>query len=114
MARAVKKTSDTPSNSLLRKILTALLLSAAGLALLLVHSAYWINHTIFDQATFTNIVTTSVTSESSRNAIAASTVDRVLADRPVAKRLAGDRLTALLSGLLGSDLGERAIKTVTE
>jgi hypothetical protein len=91
-----------------------ILLTLGGTLLLLAQSAFWVNHTLFDKETFTNTVSTTLTSESSRESISSAVVDKVLADRPVLKRTIGDRVEAFVSGILGSDLSVQAINTVVE
>lgn len=89
------------------------LLVAAAILLFLAQSAYWVNHTIFNQANFSNITTTALLSESSRDAIADSVVNKSLENRPVVKQVVGDRASALISGLLDSDLSNQAVKGLT-
>ncbi len=89
-------------------------LTLAGVLLLLAQSAFWINHTIFDKATFSTIVTSTINTEQSRQAIAATVVGRTLQDRPVIRRIAGDKATQLISGLLGTDLAAQTINTVVD
>lgn len=100
------------SRSVVMKISSVVLLVGAALTLFLAQSAYWVNHTVFNQQTFSGIATTALQEESSRNAVASAVVDKALADRPVVKRLIGDRLTAFTSGLLASDISNQAMKTI--
>jgi hypothetical protein len=72
-----------------------------------------VNHTVFDKQTFTDITTTQLLSESSRDAVATAVVNKSLENRPVLKRVAGERAESLVSGLLGSDLSSQAVKAVT-
>jgi len=95
------------------KIGSAALVIGAAILLFLAQSAYWINHTVFDQQNFSQITTAALLKESSREAIAGAVVDKALADRPVAKRVLGSRLESLVSGLLGTDLSTQAITTLT-
>ena len=76
---------------------------AAGFFLLITNTAIWVNNQIFDADNFTSTVTTSLTSESSRNAISQEITDRMFADRPIAKRIAGDFSVKLIGGLLDTD-----------
>jgi hypothetical protein len=101
------------AKQLISRFLPIALLILAAVMLFLAQSAFWINQTIFDKNTFTNLATTSVLSESSRDSIAGAVVDKALQDRPVAKRVAGQRIEALVSGLLGSDLATQAVSTLT-
>lgn len=86
------------------KIVSVILLILGSITLLLAQSAYWTNHNIFNQERFTQITIDSLTTESSRDAIAATIVDKSLADKPLIKQLAGERMEAFISGLLGSDI----------
>lgn len=92
---------------------SVVLLLAAGILLFLAESAFWVNRTVFDQATFTNITTTALLSQSSRDALATAIVDKALADRPVLQRTVGDRATRLVSSLLGSDLSNQAVTALS-
>ncbi len=82
---------------------TIILTVFAGFFLLITNSAIWVNNQIFDSENFTNTVTTSLTSESSRTAISEEITNRIFADRPVAKRIAGNFSTKLIGGLLDTD-----------
>lgn len=80
----------------------AITAAIAALLLFVANTAVWANHAIFDTNTFTTTAVTSLTSESSRQALATEVVDRALADRPVIKNIAGNTATKLVSGLLGT------------
>lgn len=84
---------------------------AAGFLLLITNSAIWVNRQIFNSANFTNTVTTSLTSESSREAIAQEVTDRMFEDRPIAKRIAGNFSTKLVSGVLATDQFNAVLST---
>jgi cytochrome bd-type quinol oxidase subunit 2 len=86
----------------------------AGLLLLIANSAFWLNHNIFNEQRFAEITTDSLTSETSRTAIASALTDRIYEDRPIASRIAGDLTKKTISGLLDSSLVETAIKTTAE
>lgn len=101
------------SQSSMSKVGSALLLIGAAVTLFLAESAYWVNHTIFNQANFSNTVTTVLMTESNRNAIASAVVNKAFEDRPLLQRFLGDRATSLVSGLLGSDLSSRAVSALT-
>jgi hypothetical protein len=80
-------------------ILTAVI---AALLLFVANTAIWANRAIFDTNTFTTTAVTSLTSESSRQALAQEVVDRALADKPTIKSVIGGTATKLVSGLLGT------------
>ena len=86
----------------------------AGLLLMIVNSAIWVNQQVFDTKNFTNTAVTAISSESSRKAIGGRITDQILRDNPVVKNIAGDQLTNLFSGLLGTDQANKLLKaTVT-
>jgi hypothetical protein len=80
-------------------VLTAVI---AALLLFVANTAIWANRAIFDTSTFTNTAVSSLTSDSSRQALAQEVVDRALADRPIVKNIAGNTATKLVGGLLGT------------
>lgn len=90
------------------------LLSIAGALLLLAQSSYWINHTIFNKQTFTSLATSVIEREDSRQAIAATVVDKALEDRPVLQRTISNRATQLVAGLLGTDLAHQTLSGVVD
>lgn len=75
----------------------------AGLLLLLANTALWLNRQVFDTGNFTNTAKTALLSDSSRDALANEVVSNALANRPVVNRFAGDTLTDIVSGMLGSN-----------
>lgn len=79
----------------------------AGILLIIANSALWTNRYLFGTENFTNTAVTSITSESSRKALATEITDRALADYPKASAIIGDRAASLLTGLLGSDAVEK-------
>lgn len=87
---------------------TSILLSvvAAGL-LLLANSAYWVHHNVFNTEQFSQTATTAITSETSRRAIAQGVTNQVLEGRPVLRNVAGDTMTNVVSGLLGTEQANR-------
>lgn len=99
--------------STLPRVGTFLLVCFASASLLLAQSSYWINHTVFNQQSFSAITTNAILSEQSRDAVAATIVDKVFEDAPIAKRVTGDRVTALVSGLLGTDLSNQAVSALS-
>jgi hypothetical protein len=77
--------------------------------LLITNSAIWFNSQIFNSSNFTSTAVTAITSDSSRQAIGARITDELLADRPVIKNFAGDQITNVIAGLLGTDQAERLL-----
>lgn len=97
----------------LKLLISTGLLGLAVIFLFLAQSGYWINHTVFNQQSFTEITTSSIQEESSRKAISRVIVNRALEDRPVVQRVAGERAESLISGLLASDLSNQAINALS-
>jgi hypothetical protein len=85
----------------------------AGFLLLIANSAIWLNNYVFNEDNFSNVVTTAITSESSRQAIAERVTDAAFQDRPVLKKVAGDVSTKIVSGLLATNQADTAISEVT-
>jgi energy-converting hydrogenase Eha subunit E len=75
----------------------------ASILLLVTNSAVWVNRQIFNTDNFTQVVTESISSESSRTAIAQNITDKIFEDRPIAKRIAGDFSVKIVSGLLDTN-----------
>lgn len=89
-----------------RLVITSIL---AGLLLIIVNSAIWVNTQIFNTENFTRTAVGSLSSESSRRAIGARITDEALKDRPVLKNLVGDHATNLISGLLATDQANKLL-----
>lgn len=97
-----------------RKYISWAVLFFAAITLFLAQSSYWINHTVFNQQTFTEITTKSLLTDQSRDAIASTIVDEALADRPVLQKTVGSRAESFVSGLLGSDLSSQLVTGLTK
>lgn len=83
-----------------RSIITGFLAAAL---LVVANSAFWVNRQIFDTNNFTTTAVASVTSDSSREAIANEVVDTALKDRPIIRQVAGPTAVKLVSSLLGTN-----------
>lgn len=105
-----KTTTAKKSMSWLKKTIIMSLLAAV--LLLVANSAVWVNQNIFNSENFAKTATQSITSESSRTAIAQGITDELLATTPVAKNLLGDSITSLLSGILSTDQLSDVVSTV--
>jgi hypothetical protein len=86
----------------------------AGFLLLISNTAIWVNNEIFNTDNFTNTVTTSLTSDSSISAISQNITDRIYADKPIAKRIAGDFTTKVVGGLLSTDQFSSVVTVAAE
>lgn len=81
----------------------------AAILFVIANSAFWVNNYIFDTNNFSSVATTSLTSESSRDAIASEITDKLLSDYPTAKNIAGNTITKVVSGVLGTDQVENVL-----
>lgn len=81
----------------------------AGVLLLISNSALWANRQIFDNNAFNQTAVTSLTSQSSRDAIAAKITDEALQSHPKIQNVVDDSLIKLISGLLDSDRFETVL-----
>lgn len=79
----------------------------ASLCLIVASTAFWFNRYIFESSNFTAIVTTSISSDSSREALATEITDRVLENKPILKNLIDDQAIKLVSALLESDQAQK-------
>lgn len=75
----------------------------AGILLLVSNSAIWINRQVFNDKAFTATAVSSITSQSSRDAIAAKITSEALSNHPRIKNVVDDSLIKLISGLLDGD-----------
>lgn len=86
----------------------------AAFLLVVANSAFWFNKYIFSQDQFTKIATSALQSESSRQALAAEISDRLFANRPLLSRAIEEPAAKLISGLLGSNLANKAYTRVVD
>lgn len=82
--------------------------------LLIAQTSLWLSNNVFNNQKFTQITTEAITSESSRQSISNLLVDRMLEDRPMLNSVLGNRISSLISGLLGTDLAERSIEKIVQ
>ena len=97
-----------------QRIWPAIVLILIGLTFFLAQSSLWINTSVFNQQSFTSKTTDVLQTQSSRDAIASSVVDKALEDRPVASRLFSDQITSFVSNILGSDLASGAMTRIID
>lgn len=93
----------------LRVLITA---AIAGILIMVANSAVWVNRQLSDTDNFTKTAVTSLTSESSTDALATEIVDKALADYPLIKSVVDDTAINFVSGLLGSGRMEQAMTAV--
>ena len=84
----------------------------AGILIVVANSAIWVNRYLSDTDNFTSVAVTSLTSDSSTNALATEIVDVALADYPVIKNVVDDTAVNFISGLLSSARMEKAMTAV--
>jgi hypothetical protein len=85
----------------------------AAVLLVLSGFSYWLGSTIFNQEVFVNETVAVMTAPETTQNIAASIVDKTLADNPVAKNLLGDKLTSVVGGLLNTDTFAEVVRGVS-
>lgn len=96
------------------KKLTIISSIVLSLLLLVANSGYWVNKYVFDANNFAAIATSSLTSQSSRAAIANGIVARAFEAKPVAAKILSEPVSNLVEGLLGTNLSEKAVYSVSE
>ncbi len=84
------------------------------LALILSLSSLWLSRVFFSQNTLSDITTTALAEQSSRDSIGRAVSDRVFEDRPVLKRVAGPKLSSLTSSILGTDIASSVVDDFVE
>lgn len=84
------------------------------LALILSLSSLWLARVFFSPNTLSDITTTALAEQSSRDSIGRSVSDRVFEDRPVLKRVAGPKLASLTSSILGTDIASSVVDDFVE
>lgn len=95
-----------------RSMQTFLLSVLAGILLVIASMGVWVNNYLFNTPNFSSVVTASLTSENSRQAIAQGITDRVFEDRPALKNAVGDTSVKIVSGLLGTTQARNGIDVV--
>lgn len=99
-------TQHAASRMTKKLLLTSLV---AGVLLVIVNSAIWVNRQVFDADNFTTTAVNSITSESSRQAIGARISEEALKNTPVLENVIGDRAANLMSGLLATDQANKLL-----
>lgn len=92
-----------------------LITMAFGAAFLFViaNSALWVNRYVFNTENFTQVTTQSLTSESSRQAMAQAITNEALKDYPTVKNVINNSAVNIISGVLGSDQVETVLQKAT-
>lgn len=110
-AKAVTKQNTSSINW--KRVLGGVLLTLGAITFFLAQSALWVSQNFFNENTFVGTVEKVLTTEESRQAISSSIVHATLQDNPVAEQLIGKQVTALVNGLLGSDLAGQVFDRVS-
>lgn len=101
MAKVTKKSGPVRNGAFWRRVIITGVI--ASILAVIANSAFWVNRTIFDTNNFTTVAVASISSESSREALANEVVDTALKDRPIVRQVAGPTATKLITSLLGSN-----------
>ncbi|HMS23873.1 MAG TPA: hypothetical protein PKB09_03630 [Candidatus Saccharibacteria bacterium] len=99
--------SAKPADKLRRNVLISAII--AGVFIIVANTAIWINRYMFNSENFTTTAVTSLTSESSRTAIATEITDQALKDYPKIKSVVDDTAVNFISSLLDSNRTEKVL-----
>ena len=81
--------------------------------LLILHSAYWMNQNFLNSQNFSQKVSSVLAQDSSREAIGQEVSDQVFKDKPVLGRVAGDKLSSIVTSILGTDIANKVVTRVS-
>ncbi len=81
--------------------------------LLVLHSAYWMNQNFLNNQNFSQKVSSVLAQDSSREAIGQEVSDQVFKDKPVLGRVAGDKLSSIVTSILGTDIANKVVTRVS-
>jgi len=87
-----------------KKVLSGVLLTLGAITFFLAQSTLWVSNNFFNEDVFVGTVQEVLSTEESRQAIANTIVHTALENNPVAEQLIGKQATALVTGLLGTDI----------
>lgn len=100
-AKAVTTQEASPT---WKRVVGGVLIALGMITFFLAQSTLWVSNNFFNENQFVGTVEEVLTTEESRQAIAGTIVHTALQNNPVAEQLIGKQLTALVNGLLGSDI----------
>jgi len=100
-AKAVTTQEASPT---WKRVVGGVLIALGMITFFLAQSTLWVSNNFFNENQFVSTVEEVLTTEESRQAISGTIVHTALQNNPVAEQLIGKQLTALVNGLLGSDL----------
>lgn len=98
----------------LRRISVVALFGSIGIALIVSLSSLWLSRVFFSKDTLSEITTTALAEQSSRDSIGSAVADSVFEDSAVLRQVAGPRLASLVSSILGTDLASSAVDEFVE
>jgi hypothetical protein len=81
----------------------------AALLLVLANSAIWVNRTMFNTQTFTQVTSEALLSQSSRTALASDIVDTALQSQPAVRAAVAEPATNFIAGLLNTQQAQNAL-----
>jgi len=81
--------------------------------LLILHSAYWMNQNFLNNQNFSQKVSSVLAQDSSREAIGQEVSDQVFKDKPVLGKVAGDKLSSIVTSILGTDIANKVVTRVS-
>jgi hypothetical protein len=102
--------TDNPPQTGFKTALYVLLAALAAIGLIIATSALWFNQYIFNNTNFTSLATQSLTSSSSRNAIATEITDKLFENRPLLAGQANELSVKVISGILDSSLASTIVE----
>lgn len=100
-AKAVTTQEASPT---WKRVVGGVLIALGMITFFLAQSTLWVSNNFFNENQFVGTVEEVLTTEESRQAISGTIVHTALQNNPVAEQLIGKQLTALVNGLLGSDI----------
>lgn len=104
MTKSIDQGSQSTRRPPWKAVISGVLLGLGAIIFFLAQSTLWVSTTVFNENNFVKVVENTLSTEESRQAIARTIVDAALENNPVANQLVGKQATALVSGLLETEL----------
>jgi cytochrome bd-type quinol oxidase subunit 1 len=92
----------------------SLFFTVVATLLIIALTGFWLQRTFFNTERFTQIASTSIVSESSRQSIGTLVAERVFANRPALESIFSDRLSSFTAGILATDSAQKIIQTAAQ
>jgi hypothetical protein len=109
---AKKVAQPVETSDIWKKWVGGILIALGMITFFLAQSTLWVSNNFFNEDTFVGTVQNVLSTEQSREAISSTIVHNTLQNNPVAEQLIGKQLTALVNGLLGSDIAGQVFDRV--